>query len=365
MGMIVNITIDSLGFDVWRNLDDKQCQKTFKLMRIGKETYSGLIYLSCVPDEPEGNICHNVMVGRYTSIGTNIRMLVDVNHDYHSVYQGIIPECAMGNEIRPRKGQIMKRIQRKGEILIGNDCWIGDNVIIMGGVRIHDGAVIAAGSVVIKDVPPYAIVGGNPATIISYRFAPEVIQGFQKIAWWKWSHEMLLARNNDLQGEPEEFVTKYLPFVKYPARKSGHYLQRVGDSTIFTILYFMDFNVDTPLYTRVLRAFLENFSHGEAELVLCYRGDVENEIASMKKIVNILQKYEHMDCLINIYGLDDYDDGIISEVDYFITNSMSETTNRVTTADIYGVKCIAGANLPVFSERLVAEIKKGNGIKKC
>lgn len=359
LGLRIKMKLDCMDIDVWRTFCDEQTSSTYKIMRVGRGTYSGSIELACVPIAKTEGVCLNAMLGRHSALGTNIKFLIDMNHDYHSVYQGMLLECAWGDEGRPGVGMLTKRIQRKGEILIGNDCWIGDDVTILGGVTIHDGAVVAAGSVVTKDVPPYAIVGGNPAKIISYRFEPELICGFQKIAWWDWEHEELLARSSDLRGEPEDFVSKYLSKVNYPDRKSGHFLQRLGGERVPVLLYFMDFDVDYPIYTRVLRAFLENFFHREAELVLCYRGDVEEEIAEMGKVISILRKYNHLDSLINVYGIDNYEDGIISEVDYLITNGMSETIRRVTIADIYGVKCIAGVNLPVFSEKMVNDIKKG------
>jgi len=72
-------------------------------------------------------------------------------------------------------------------IIIGNDVWVATNVSIMQGVRVGDGAVIAQESLVTKDVPPYAIVGGNPAKIIRYRFSEEQICELLKIAWWNWN----------------------------------------------------------------------------------------------------------------------------------------------------------------------------------
>ncbi|MEW5726856.1 MAG: DapH/DapD/GlmU-related protein, partial [Pseudomonadota bacterium] len=71
-------------------------------------------------------------------------------------------------------------------VRIGNDVWIGAAAMILDGVTIGDGAVVAAGAVVTREVPPYAIVGGNPAKVIRYRFPPEIVEELQRIAWWDW-----------------------------------------------------------------------------------------------------------------------------------------------------------------------------------
>jgi virginiamycin A acetyltransferase len=75
--------------------------------------------------------------------------------------------------------------------VIGNDVWIGYEVVVMAGVKVGDGAIIAAKSVVTKDVPPYAIVGGNPAQIIRQRFSDGEIATLLEIAWWNWDIEKI------------------------------------------------------------------------------------------------------------------------------------------------------------------------------
>lgn len=85
------------------------------------------------------------------------------------------------------------------EVSIGNDVWIGANAIIMDGVKIGDGAIVAAGAVVTKDVPDYAIVGGVPAKIIKYRFEESIIQKLKAVKWW----EMDLNRLNNYEREFE------------------------------------------------------------------------------------------------------------------------------------------------------------------
>ena len=81
----------------------------------------------------------------------------------------------------------------KGAIRIGNDVWIGTKSVILSGITIGHGAIVAAGSVVTKNVPPYAIVGGNPAKVIRYRFSSEVVDELLRIQWWNWPIEKIKA----------------------------------------------------------------------------------------------------------------------------------------------------------------------------
>jgi len=81
----------------------------------------------------------------------------------------------------------------KGDTIIGNDVWIGNSVTFMQGVKIGDGAIIGTNSLVTKDVPPYAIVGGNPAEIIRYRFDPDTIEILLNLKWWDWPIDKITA----------------------------------------------------------------------------------------------------------------------------------------------------------------------------
>jgi acetyltransferase-like isoleucine patch superfamily enzyme len=81
----------------------------------------------------------------------------------------------------------------KGRVEIGNDVWLGNQTLILSGVTIGDGAVVGAGSVVRHDVPPYAIVAGNPARVAGYRFPPEQIDALLSLRWWDWPLERITA----------------------------------------------------------------------------------------------------------------------------------------------------------------------------
>lgn len=84
----------------------------------------------------------------------------------------------------------------KGDTCVGNDVWFGYESLIMPGVKIGNGAIISSRSVVVSDVPPYSIVGGNPAKVIRTRFSDEVIAGLEAIAWWDWPVDKI-TRNLD------------------------------------------------------------------------------------------------------------------------------------------------------------------------
>ncbi|WP_019153824.1 CatB-related O-acetyltransferase [Robertmurraya massiliosenegalensis] len=95
-------------------------------------------------------------------------------------------------------------------LLIGNDVWIGANASIMNGITIGDGAVVAAGAVVTKDVPPYAIVGGVPARVIRFRYTANIIEALLKIKPWDWDDEKI-KENIELFYTPEEFIKVHSP----------------------------------------------------------------------------------------------------------------------------------------------------------
>lgn len=100
--------------------------------------------------------------------------------------------------------EIIKNNPKK--TFIGNDVWIGQNALIMSGLKIGTGAVVAAGAVVTKDVPPYAIVGGVPAKLIRYRFDEETIAGLLASKWWEKSDEWL-SDNWESFSSPEKVMT--------------------------------------------------------------------------------------------------------------------------------------------------------------
>ena len=101
----------------------------------------------------------------------------------------------------------------KGDIIVGNDVWIGYDAIIMAGVTIGDGAIIGTRAVVTKDVAPYSIVGGVPAREIRKRFAPEVVERLRELQWWDWPEEKIRKAIPAIQAGDVETLEKFNSIV--------------------------------------------------------------------------------------------------------------------------------------------------------
>lgn len=106
--------------------------------------------------------------------------------------------------------QPYEETEKKKRIVIGNDVWLGTNVIVTNYSNIGNGVIAGAGAVITKDVPDYAVVAGCPARIIRYRFTPEQIHALNKISWWDWSDDVIRQRYDDFYLPVDKFIEKYL-----------------------------------------------------------------------------------------------------------------------------------------------------------
>lgn len=115
-------------------------------------------------------------MGRYCAVGESVRIITS-NHEVARLSMNfLLQDRLLGRRL----------IAPKRDVTIGNDVWIGDGAIILPGVTVGDGVVIGAGAVVTREVPPFKVVGGNPARIIKDRFPSEVAARIAALAWWDW-----------------------------------------------------------------------------------------------------------------------------------------------------------------------------------
>ena len=136
-----------------------------------------------------------LIIGKFVSIACGAKfMFTSGNHAGKSL--STFPFPIFPEDWGIGKEEITTAWDNKGDIIVGNDVWIGYEAVIMQGVTIGDGAIIGTRGVVTKDVPPYAIVGGVPAKVIRKRFPEETIEKLLKVKWWDWEPERI-KRNLD------------------------------------------------------------------------------------------------------------------------------------------------------------------------
>lgn len=139
-----------------------------------------------------------LVIGKFCSIACGAKFIFNcANHAIRSFSTYTFP--LFFEEWDLSKSEVASAWDNKGDIIIGNDVWIGYDAVIMAGVTIGDGAIIGTRAVVTKDVAPYSIVGGVPAHEIRKRFAPEVVEQLRELKWWDW---------------PEEKIRKAIPAIQ-------------------------------------------------------------------------------------------------------------------------------------------------------
>lgn len=148
---------------------------------LGSCTYTGV-----------NTVIKHAEIGKYCSISWNVSITGNT-HDYKTLSPHPLSHFSSFGFVEENTPLTYKTVK------IGNDVWIGMNACILPGVQIGNGAIIGAGSVVTKDVPDYAIVAGNPARVIKYRFSDEIITCLLQCKWWDW---------------PKEIITKNLDFFQ-------------------------------------------------------------------------------------------------------------------------------------------------------
>ena len=306
----------------------------FPLVYIDRDSYIVSASIETGVNINRGEV-HNLHIGKFTSIAHNVAFVIDINHDYSSLAMGASDLFSLP----------LGDFKRKGQILIQNDVWIGRGVTIMGGVTIHNGAVIAANSHVVKDVPPYAIVGGNPAKIIKYRFDEETIKKLVAISWWNWSNKEIEKQNKWFNHDIQAFCNKFydralaqrenLPQLEIPSSKE-------------TYLFFADFQEKYSLWKKVLLEFCSTYKEEKDCMLVMYIFKDGNETDYLEMIEKVLENtdakcriYLHFDSQIN-------EEAIFNYVDYFITNRSAQTIRYSCYADKFNVKIISGVDIPIF-----------------
>ncbi len=165
-----------------------------------------------------------LVIGRFCSIACGARFLFNcANHSLGSLSTYTFP--LFYEEWGLDKADVASAWDDKGDIVVGNDVWIGYEAVVMAGVRIGDGAIIAARAVVTRDVAPYSIVGGTPAREIRRRFDAETAERLQRLKWWDWPAEKIrrcipLIQAGDWR-KLEEYAGAQVPGTEFDLQDLG------------------------------------------------------------------------------------------------------------------------------------------------
>lgn len=188
--MVFDKLVVFFGRKKWRNKNRHNSTgmvrtNASRITSVGNETYGDLyVHIS--------NYDNHLKIGNYCSIAESVCFVLSSDHPLNRVSTFPFNTMILG---------IPKDGLSKGDIIVDDDVWIGYGATIMSGVHIGQGAVVAAGAVVTKDVPPYAIVGGVPAKVIKYRFDPEMIEELLKVDYSKLTKEDIEKHIDDLYKE--------------------------------------------------------------------------------------------------------------------------------------------------------------------
>jgi virginiamycin A acetyltransferase len=154
-----------------------------------------------------------LIIGRYCAIASGVRFVMPgANHA--ELGPSTFPFGIFGEPWAERTMDLVMGAPSRGDTVVGNDVWLGYRALVLPGVRIGHGAVVAAASVVASDVPPYAIVAGNPARVIRRRYEDEDVERLLRAAWWDWPVELVTEHARTIMaGTPAELeqISRSIP----------------------------------------------------------------------------------------------------------------------------------------------------------
>ncbi len=291
-------------------------KKIFPFLTLGACSYA-------IDSVVEWNKTAHVLIGRFCSIARDTSFLLGLNHNYKNVVTTypfdvdfVMKKICAGAKITaPNYEPEERRCDNHYQIIVGNDVWIGQGATIIGGVWIGDGAIIGTNTMVTKNVPPYAVVVGNPARIVKYRFDVETIKKFMAVKWWNWSIKKIY-KNLPLIYDTEKFLAKhYAPEIE-TAVDSEIIAKRKAGWKIYALV--ADFGAKIPLWKKIIAEF--------------NRADLENALLMILPDKKFRAK--------DLKALNEFLGENILKLD-FTPQNLKQATHFITTREMVTLECLS------------------------
>lgn len=328
--MIINVSCSNFEQSVRKIYLDKEQSVVGVTLGEGSYLVQGTL-------EFGGPQCH-VLIGKYSSVAHGIKFIAGLNHDSSSVstypFQEVFEKMLEKNaELHPQCNHC--------QIIIGNDVWIGAYATIMGGVKIGNGAVIGAGAVVAKDVPPYAVVVGNPARVIKYRFDEANIEWLQKLRWWNWTPEKIKSCWPEMENM-EVFKEKYREIPTMKISGECQELQNVIKQFKEEGYQFYYFVPDLLSKEKIWQTVLSKFANGMDKKILFI--DMPAEISSniQSKFKQLINSYQQGQLVLNQSTEEYTSKCIIPLMDYIITTKEATSSMVIDMSSLAKSKTLYG-----------------------
>lgn len=309
--------------------DENKCFKDYHWLTLGKRSYfagTNIAYASPI----------NILCGHYSSIADSTTFNINLDHDYNTVstypwyWLNLSDEFGWKTETDGSKYMT----NSKRQIIVGNDVWIGRGATIMNGVHIGNGAIVAANSMVTKDVDPYTIVGGNPAKPLRKRFSDEICHKLNIIKWWNWPEEKIAAVAK-LMREPEKFVGKFYEPIDRQESKARDWFRKQRGEGGKLFLALVDESLSYPDYPHILEEYKRVRKTYDFLLFLGY-GEPSELSKKQDETWGIL------------YNADAVAMSLLQEADWFIVDKNPNCLLYVDYAQIFNTGILFGMDRFIF-----------------
>ena len=304
--------------------------KQENVLTLGAASYLCAFNLDYFKGNP--NLPH-ILIGRFCSFAEEVNFFIGGNHFYKSVscFPFDVDEV-LGRIFKSANALPFNRPNHY-QIVIGHDVWIGRGVTIMGGVKIGNGAVIGAKAVVAKDIPPYAIVVGNPARVIKYRFDEETIRKFLAIKMNDVEKFLAAHYSSALETFPEDEFSRRLKDICERGDKIYHFIP--------------DFRAKNPLWLKVIADFCQSDFENSLLVIWLDKNSTEKDFNLLGEAANAFNNGASKN-ILTVESDENFSPAALRKATHFITTREMSTLEALDYLWNTDVKIISALDNNIF-----------------